>query len=84
MSCWYCGSILVSYKRGGRFEPFCCNEKYVLSLNLVNSVKHLGKTSIKLKIKPKNGHNEPRISFFKNESKVEIIDVTEAMIGPKD
>ena len=50
----------------------------------MNSVKHLGKTSIKLKIKPKNGHNEPRISFFKNESKVEIIDVTEAMIGPKD
>ena len=37
LSCSYCGSILVSYKRGGilvsytrggRFKPLCCNGKY--------------------------------------------------------
>ena len=38
MSCWRCGSILVSNARGDRFEPFCCNDK-ILSQNLLNSVK---------------------------------------------
>ena len=28
MSCWCCGSILVSNWRDGRFEPFYCNDKY--------------------------------------------------------
>ena len=28
VSCWHCGSILVSCTRGGRFEPFHCNDKY--------------------------------------------------------
>ena len=37
MSCWHCGSILVSSSRGGRFKPIYSNDKY--SLNLLNSVK---------------------------------------------
>ena len=28
MSCWHFGSIPVCYTRGGRFEPFYCNDKY--------------------------------------------------------
>ena len=28
MSCWHCGSILVSDRRGGRFEYFYHNDKY--------------------------------------------------------
>ena len=28
VSCWPCGSILVSYTRGGRFEPFYCNDNF--------------------------------------------------------
>ena len=47
MSCWCCGSILVSYTRGGRFEPFYCNDKY--SLNSLNSVKIFRKTPMLLK-----------------------------------
>ena len=43
VSCWRCGSILVSHRRGGRFEPFYCNDKYFVSLNSPNAVKHLGK-----------------------------------------
>ena len=27
VSCWRYDSILVSYTMGGRFEPFCCNDK---------------------------------------------------------
>ena len=29
--CWHCGSILVSYTRGGKFEPFYCNDKYFVT-----------------------------------------------------
>ena len=28
VSCWHCGSILVSYTRGGRVESFYYNDKY--------------------------------------------------------
>ena len=41
VSCCHCGSILVSYTKGGRFEPFYCNEFFPL-----NSGKHLGKTQM--------------------------------------
>ena len=47
MSCWHCGSILVSYTRGGwvaGWSPFTMN-KYFLSLNSLNSVKTFTKNS---------------------------------------
>ena len=28
MSCWWCGSVLVSNTRGCMFEPLCCNDNY--------------------------------------------------------
>ena len=28
VSCWHCGSILLSYIRVGRFKSFYCNDKY--------------------------------------------------------
>ena len=40
MSCWSCGSILVSNIGGGRFEPFYCNDKYsIFVTEFANSVK---------------------------------------------
>ena len=41
MSCSCCGSILVSYMRGGRFEPFYCNDEYFCHWI---QWQHLGKT----------------------------------------
>ena len=32
VSCWHWVSILVSYSRGGRFEPLYCNDKYFCQL----------------------------------------------------
>ena len=31
VSFWHCGSILVYYKRCGKFEHFYCNDKYFVS-----------------------------------------------------
>ena len=44
MSCWCCGSILVSYREMAGSSPF--NDKYFLSLNSSNSVKTFRKNSI--------------------------------------
>ena len=46
VSSWCCGSILVSYTRGGRFEPFYCNDKYFCHWIRWIQWKHLGKTQI--------------------------------------
>ena len=37
---WHCGSVVATYTRGGRFEPFYCNEKYFTVTEFaMNSVK---------------------------------------------
>ena len=43
MSCWHCGRILIFNTRGGRFEPFYCNNKYFCP---EFSEKNLQKTKI--------------------------------------
>ena len=47
--CWHCGSILVSHTKRVAFEPFYCNDIF-LSLNSANSLKHLEKTPLPLKL----------------------------------
>ena len=46
MSCWCCGSMMVSYTGDDKFEPFYCNDKYFCHWNSLNSVKHLGETPL--------------------------------------
>ena len=46
VSFWCCGSMLVSYTKGCRFEPFYCNDKYFLLLSSENSVKTFREKSI--------------------------------------
>ena len=48
VSCWYCGSILVSNTRGGRFKPFYCNDKYFCHWNRWIQWQHLGKTHMRI------------------------------------
>ena len=43
MSCWHCGSILVSYTRGSRFESFYYHNFLVTEFAEFRE-KHLGKT----------------------------------------
>ena len=45
VSCWHCGTILVSYTRGGRFENF--HWHIFLALNSLNSEKTFRKNCIK-------------------------------------
>ena len=46
VSCWCCGSILVSYTRGGRLEPFYYNGIYFCHWIRWFQWKHLGKTPL--------------------------------------
>ena len=43
MSCFHCGSILLSHTKSGRFEPFYCNDKYFCHWI---QWKQLGKTHV--------------------------------------
>ena len=43
-SCWHYGSIPFSDTRGGRFKPFCCDDKYFCYWIRWIQYKHLGKT----------------------------------------
>ena len=47
MSWWCCGSILASNKRGGRFEPFYCHDKYLCHWIQRIQRKYLMKTQMK-------------------------------------
>ena len=47
VSCWRCGSILVSNVRDSRFQPFYCDDKYFC--HRMNSVKTLWENSIAAK-----------------------------------
>ena len=46
VSCCHCGSIMVSKARGGRFEPFYCNDKYFCHWIQRIQWKYLGKTQL--------------------------------------
>ena len=46
MFCWCCGSILISYTTGGRFEPFYCTDSYFCQWIHRIQWKHLGKTQL--------------------------------------
>ena len=46
VSCWHCGSILVSYTRGTRFTSFYCNDKYFCHSIQRIQWKHLGTTQL--------------------------------------